>query len=152
MSTERTPIEPSEIRSGDLVRKELVGHPANYQAIEFIANVDGKAPDDGSTYYLLDRQKPAVELPTEPTWGWLTTRESARSLGLWSSDQDCVHSVPLPSVRRVREKATAFIPATAVPTEALQEFRSWWMQANVGDIADTRIGDLLDAIEKAGDA
>ena len=62
----KTPIEPGDIRKGDLIRAEYMidGEP---EAHEHVANCDGDiwGRVGGTTYFLLDRPKPPVVLPVE---------------------------------------------------------------------------------------
>ena len=63
----KTPIEPGDIRKGDLIRKEYRVPLGAKTAFEYLAgsNGDSYASDRGN-YFLLDRPKPPVVLPTEP--------------------------------------------------------------------------------------
>jgi hypothetical protein len=62
-----TPILPEDIRKGDLIRRERVSEWAGeYSAIEFTARRAGTEPMSGWEFFLLDRPKPPVVLPTEP--------------------------------------------------------------------------------------
>jgi len=62
----KTPIEPGDIRKGDLIRAEYTidGEP---EAHEHVANCDGDiwGRVGGTTHFRLDRPKPPVVLPTE---------------------------------------------------------------------------------------
>ena len=65
----RTPIEPGDIREGDLIRKLWVKCPAvRAVATEYVAYQDGDAygPLVEGNFFLLDRPKPPVVLPSEP--------------------------------------------------------------------------------------
>jgi hypothetical protein len=116
----KTPIEPSEIRKGDLIRAEF----GNRDAREYVAGRD--AHHLGVTYrhYLLDRPKPAVELPTEPTLGWVHFSEGAKGWLGFVDDQGGSDGLFNATTERgyasncfIASRVTAFIPATAVPTE-----------------------------------
>lgn len=156
----KRPIEPSEIRKGDLIRFERLSEGVE-RAVEFVYENDNYRSSLASgTYYLLDRPAPAVELPTEPTWGWLTYRDTdfpsanpTVEYGEWKARHDRataldVHgstSVPLQWV-------TAFTPATAVPTEALARLEramdNWRMDASYGSMA-TDVSHFLAAVDEA---
>ena len=81
----RTPIEPSEIRKGDLIRVEWPDDNSR----EYRASRDGDNNIFGGTsrFFLLDRPAPAVELPTEPTLGWVHVEAEGRAtsdtLAVW---------------------------------------------------------------------
>ena len=63
----KTPIEPGDIRKGDLIRREYgdVDHVSN-AAVEYYAACDGfYVGGTLDSYFLLDRPKPPVVLPTE---------------------------------------------------------------------------------------
>ena len=100
----KQPIEPSEIRKGDLIRWEddrPAGDSNGIGAIEFTAKSDGYEWRENGAHYLLDRPNPVVELPSEPTLGWLTARTSAigetprRDLARWHR-----HEEPEVSIQR----------------------------------------------------
>jgi hypothetical protein len=61
-----TPIKHEDIKKGDLIRKEYTGDLAT-RATEYLAVRDahGYTSADGA-YFLLERPKPPVVLPTEP--------------------------------------------------------------------------------------
>ena len=63
----KTPIEPEDIREGDLIRVEFPEGRIE-KALEFRAEFHGQIRYSGSgfAYFLLDRPKPVVVLPTEP--------------------------------------------------------------------------------------
>ena len=62
----KTPIEPGDIRKGDLIRAEYMidGEP---EAHEHVANCDGDiwGRVGGTTHFRLNRPKPPVVLPSE---------------------------------------------------------------------------------------
>ena len=133
--------DTKDILKGDKIRWENDEAPV-IKALEFTAPYDGYFyPSEGTHYRTSER--PLVVMPTEPTWGWATwlpgRRDSlapvakggtavfgewcvmdsatgrmgfkTRAMGFWS--------IP---ARRI----TAFVPATAVPTEALDYLRAQW--------------------------
>ena len=62
----KTPIEPGDIRKGDLIRKEYRVPLGVKTALEYVASFSGDAyASDKGTYFRLDRPKPYVALPTE---------------------------------------------------------------------------------------
>ena len=63
----KTPIEPGDIRKGDLIRAEYT-IDREPEAHEHVANCDGDiwGRVGGTTHFRLDRPKPPVVLPTEP--------------------------------------------------------------------------------------
>lgn len=89
MSTERTLIEPAQIREGDTIRYEAnVGGPGHY-AREWVAqdHGDDRCEGDGA-YYLLERPEPVERVldfvPDVETLGWLTVAERDEPvLGSW---------------------------------------------------------------------
>lgn len=144
MSTDRTPIEPSDIRAGDLIREEYAEPWVPERGDLPRTATEYRATDDlktlsrarASAYYLLDRPTPAVELPTEPTLGilhWGEGEEVSCSEGRWSVENGVVWEHFANGIRgysRPVEDVTAFertyaLPddTTAVPTEALDELR-----------------------------
>lgn len=161
----KTPIEPSQIRKGDLIRKEYeVGN--GELALEYRATGDAHGKGGPGQHFPLDRPKPAVELPTEPTLGWLTYSGS-QTFGRFRagdiSESDYATSKDAPVAVGVSERgkkvnvmfgATSFIPATAVPTEALDDLREVLRLAD-DDFTDVEADDLrafLAAVDKAGES
>ena len=62
----KTPIEPGDIRKGDLIRKEYRVPLGVKTALEYVASFSGDAyASDKGTYFRLNRPKPYVTLPTE---------------------------------------------------------------------------------------
>ena len=152
----KRPIEASEIRKGDMVRAErLPAEDGLPLAIEYHATYAGDSRfniEDDPRYFLLDRPTPPVELPTEPTLGWLNN--SPHLLAIW---KDCSEgAVRPPCVRPVSVPTpfddghiTAFTPAVAVPKAALEE-----LQANhdcSGPLSCLRghVDDFLAAVDEA---
>jgi hypothetical protein len=128
----KTPIDPKDIRKGDLIRNEW----ADGTAFEFRAkhNGDNLGAEwrgggrasflmGATAHYLLDRPKPPVALPTKPTLAWVDDGRG-RALAYWdgSAYADEVTQEELARTF-LRAKITDFTPATAVPTEALNKFR-----------------------------
>jgi hypothetical protein len=142
----KTPIEPDAIRPGDKVMACSNGMETTF-TVDHIdtgriyaqpGNADHASSaflwDRDNDWYLLDRPTPPVELPTEPKLGWITqVGMPGRRLGRFSSGTP-EHEFEGPIVAAERGAAgmrdinrhfrvTAFTPATAVPTEALDELR-----------------------------
>lgn len=129
----KRPIEPSEIKAGDLIRWE---NAAAEVAHEWRASHDGDEFEphgerDGQ-HYLLERPEPAVVLPTEHALGWVKWEQGDTDLGVWSTRMapvaDRLDGVLVNRTYRSDcwnpEKVTAFTPATAVPTESLEKLRA----------------------------
>ena len=133
-----TPIEFKDLRVGMTV--ECVWSPG-HRVTGVIAEVDDGVVYSGpldahligsetDTFTLLDRPKPAVELPTVPSLGWASFSVvmpglPETELGVWErrtfdNGNDTFRSVVAHNVSQA-ESVTAFTPATAVPTEALDK-------------------------------
>lgn len=150
--SERRLIDPSEIREGDKVRFEVADTDIAY---EWRQNGHPRSEHRIGTYYLLDRPTPPVELPETPTLGWLTVHGQTLP-GLWARHQyksilegrstetaiQWERDFPMADI-------TAFAPATAVPTEALDELRQ--SLASVKESGERRedIGNFLAAVDEA---
>jgi len=155
MNEHKTPIKPGDIRKDDLIRWEA---DANYggqnRAIEYRACKDGDQTFAAGQYYLLDRPTPAVELPTEPTLGWVAWEERGffggarrRAFGTWRADSDVVRDLDQHG-RAVRaDSVTAFTPAIAVPRDAYEALAS----TSTSDLDALRraVHAFLDATDKA---
>lgn len=154
----KRPIEPSEIRKGDLIRCEALDAdgfgPDHILASEFRAEDRFYKPVLSSVrYYLLDRPVPAVVLPAEPTLGWVG--HSVRPapgippsiLAYWHQDETGWFNSH-DGRGFTRENITAFVPATAVPTDALDKLRGHSVLDGYGDLMD-RVGDFLAAVDEA---
>lgn len=120
----KTPIDPKDIRKGDLIRWE--GDPSlgsgGVKVAEYGAEYDGNSWTLSGQHYLLDRPKPPVDLPTEPTLGWLSAHTNPDpTLGAWRTED---RYVTRDGTYRLADDVTAFTPATAVPTKALDELRT----------------------------
>ena len=125
----KRPIEPADIRAGDLIRCEWKESDA---AEEWRSPVDAGSTWDPAKvdHFLLDRPTPPVELPTEPTLGWIYANDE-RTLALvgvrkpGDPDYDSpiyIRLEPTGGWDRVKE-ISAFTSATAVPTDALDQLR-----------------------------
>jgi hypothetical protein len=141
----KRPIEPSEIRTGDLIRREI-----GDSAQEWRVGATWKAPwRPHGTYYLLDRPTPPVELPKEPTLGWATWGSEGNILAVWDlygpADTSAgeLRAVDSCGCRAGGDpsKVTAFTQAVAVPKSALDELRRYF--------ASIPLGVLLTQSEKA---
>ena len=135
-------IDPKNVRKGDLIRWEQTAQSPvwTFEAVEWTAKRDGDGkPVTHGQHYLLDRPKPAVVLPTEPTFGWATwskatplfgtARAGNAEYGMWRLTDRATGqfgfvlggSALFPiSASRI----TAFASATAVPTDALDKLRT----------------------------
>ena len=124
----KRPIEPADIRAGDLIRCEWPDDSAS----EWRSKTSGPAGwnADRVSYFLLDRPSPPVELPTEPTLGWLTVENTEPMLDVWRADRqnnpgydDFGDWAAGHVTAHRRESVTAFRPAVAVPKAALDKLR-----------------------------
>ena len=126
-------ITKADARKGDHIRNEW--DPSS-EHVRLLSNEiiwsgrDGEWYNNALRHRLIFRPEPAVVLPIEPTLGWVDTAEEARSLGVWqkgaggwlnATDTEGDESVRISGI-------TAFIPATAVPTEALEALREYNME------------------------
>lgn len=145
--TARQPIDPADIKPGDLIRWESAFPETATLATEFRAGSSGKGYRAAGTYYLLDRPAPAVDLPMEPTLGWANGRIGIWQPGgeddyLWDCHQDA-------------NGVTAFTPATAVPTSALEKLRGhlefWRRNSTAGSLA-SEVAEFLNAAVAANGA
>lgn len=142
----KTPIEGSDIRVGDRVMAVDRGFETTFTVdhidggrIYARAGNGGHHPngflwDSQSDWYLLDRPTPPVVLPTEPTLGWLTQSgldrfghfrqyiqdESTSGRNDWTATETDSRG----KYRNAYCDVTAFTPATAVPTDALEKLRA----------------------------
>ena len=128
-------IKGADVRNGDTIRREYAAPTGSLRAVEFVANV--AIPGDGDALFLLDRPVPAVELPTVPTLGWVTVSHggfqhnpAVAFVGPWQSGPHGMLAGKYEAGYRTlsgtfsgSEFITAFIPATAVPTNALNVLR-----------------------------
>lgn len=164
----KTPIEVSEIRKGDRIVAKYKVFDAEYE-VTYTASGSGqpwrskKDVDINSEveHYLLDRPAPAVDLPTEPTLGWLEvsdtgqanfTRIPGRVLGVFKNRKTVVDGGTIGSWSH--DLVTAFTPATAVPTSALDELREYMRKFSDGAMltrSGNQIRDFLAAVDRAGD-
>lgn len=141
----KRPIKARDIIKGDLIRKEYGCEIVNGEtALEYRATSDAHGKGGPGQHFLLDRPEPAVELPTEPTLGWATYRiddhGEATRLGVTfnagSSMRLTNWDISVPASR-----VTAFTPATAVSTEALDRLR-------VDLFGDPSHGQLISAVAR----
>lgn len=167
----KEPIEPSEIRAGDTIERHWLG-TVTKMPIARITQHDthayspegycmGLAQENGALFFLIDRPKPAVELPTEPTLGWLDFTASnggqAHALATWRvatvGMDGSTHAVNEwgHMVSDIDEKVTAFTPATAAPTDALEDLRAVVGRANRRgqDVTARTVTAFLAAVDEA---
>lgn len=147
--TARKPIAFEDIRIGDKVEQRFVrrgcatrrrgvvtaikdGEVTGERWSVRIGDSDLTSSEDVE-WFLLDRPVPPVDLPTEPTLGWLTLPGGRALETVWTSnDKASLHRALGGSVDVAN--VTAFTPATAVPTAALDELRKHtpgWSTASV---------------------
>ena len=159
----KRPIEPADIRAGDLIRCEWKESDA---AEEWRSPVDAGSTWDPAKvdHFLLDRPTPPVELPTEPTYGVLewtagpntaNPGESRRVAATWKLSPYVsgyyrpegrptqIHAVDF-GMYIPLGRVTAFTPAVAVPMAALNKLRK---AENV-----VRVNDFLAAVDEANRA
>ena len=113
----KRPIEPADIRKGDLIRWEQEPSLVSEYAIEYRATEDGYFQSVTGQHYLLDRPSPPVELPTEPTLGWLENVYGARILKHWFRGEGVAEAFDGDRWNFTKE-VIAFTPAVAVPKAA----------------------------------
>lgn len=147
MSGERRPIEPSEIRKGDLIRAEFGDRDAReYVASHYRHRLGAR----GVRHYLLDRVDPAWQGVRH---GWLdgrfVTATHVLSLGWWRVDGVNTQGQP---TRSELHDIDRLIPATPVPTVALDRFMRVRNTpgATLGDIYEAS-RNFLAAVDKAGE-
>ena len=126
-----TPIDFGDIQVRDTVTRDLAGITSTLTVAKRHASslyTDSSsclANSPNSTWRLLHRPKPAVVLPSGPQLGWATVHppnwdKPVTVLSRFMLDGDrLISAAPLYSVNDV----TAFVAATAVPTEALLHLR-----------------------------
>lgn len=145
----KRPIEPADIRKGDLIRWEQEPSLVSEYAIEYRATEDGYFQSVTGQHYLLDRPTPPVELPTEPTLGWLN--DAPYLLAVWYP-REVLGTAGVAQIEQTPFSADhirAFTPAAAVPKAALDE-----LQANhdcSGPLSCLRghVDDFLAAVDEA---
>ena len=129
----REPIDFADIRVGDTVERE-VSYRNGRVTIDRLT-VD-KHYDDclwhgsfpltqraDATWFLLHRPAPAVVLPETPTLGWATW-DDGPCLAVWKKRAGNLVAVDSTGdAEGLVDEATAFTPATAVPTDALDALR-----------------------------
>lgn len=159
----KRPIKPSEIRQGDLIRWEAgdnLPYPG-YAAVEITADRDGMGMSNVGQHYLLDRPTPPVQLPEKPTLGWVTSpSRGGVDLDFWryrgpgdrAGEGAWAGIDPDGTPRGYGMKnITAFVPATAVPAEALDELRNAAAEWSLLD-PNSIVGKFLAAVDAAGAA
>lgn len=131
MSHNYPEIDRADIRKGDEIHWDDVNRPRGHAvaspavtAIEYKANRDEHEWRDWGIHRLINRPTPPVELPEEPTLGWATWRDFSKSLAVWKLRGEALTATDSDGDSKgYSEKVTAFTPATAVPTEALDALR-----------------------------
>ncbi|GAA0189650.1 hypothetical protein GCM10008944_01280 [Cytobacillus oceanisediminis] len=131
MSTERTPIEPSEIRKGDLIRWENPWKDAVLRAVEYRADMPGIGWANGGHHFLLDRPDPLADFPTDRTVGIVLFADGSYRSGavLVDAGRDLwVDGERVPSARAPHR----FIPGEIVSTAALDALALAYPPGNEG--------------------
>jgi hypothetical protein len=157
MTAERSPIEPGDILKGDLIRNEW----DDGTALEFRAKRDGDAigvlaRGDGllsfiagsSRHFLLDRPERPL-LDDEWRLGWIHCENPENALGFWRMPDSGVEGRDDLGRVRIPRRPTGFTPATAVPTEALDELRRRRRAGQFNCLSGQPVLDFLDAVDKA---
>jgi hypothetical protein len=154
MSAERTPIEFRDIRAGDLIRSETTDDVAlgdNLLATEWRADAETKyrAPASGVAFFLLDRPEQPL-LDDEWRLGWIHCENPENTLGFWRMPDAGVEGRDDLGRTRIPRRPTGFTPATAVPTDALDELRRRRRAGQFNCLSGQPVLDFLDAVDKAG--
>jgi hypothetical protein len=152
----KEPIDSDLLRVGDLVRWESA---VSDDAREWrVTEPDSVQMTPRGLWFLLDRPTPAVDLPTEPTLGWASGRteygvEVSNLFGSWAQPTDLLNRTGHTYaddhglVHLKAREVTAFTPATAVPTEALDRLRAEHSHDQPGACPD--VIDFLAAVDAA---
>lgn len=124
----KQPIEPRDIRKGDLVRAGFgTVSTTRVTALEYRAERDGdRYSDDAVAWQLLDRPEPAVELPLSPSLGWADGR-----LGFWNGWMGRLNGRYASGEAVMEPPPAEIVLATAVPTEALDALRVAQQEADL---------------------
>lgn len=158
----RTPIDFEDIRPGDLIRSEATNGTTlgeNLLAAEWRATSEtwAKAPSGHVNFYLIDRPAPPVDLPKTPTLGWLTTKAGGVLVGTWETYTPVVFGDEKREYALSRERdipvdrVTTFVPATAVPSEALDRLRAERV-VHTNGINGRAIATFLAAVDEANES
>lgn len=124
----KTPIEVSEIRAGDKILATYKVFDAEYE-VTYISSAD-RSPwkskrevDMGSEvkHFLLDRPKPPVDLPTEPSLGWADGQ-----LGFWNEWKGTLNGRFANGHVSQAPRPDNYVAATAVPTSVLKALKDAW--------------------------
>ena len=139
-----------DVREGDQIRVVIeVGESISFQYEAEHDGDDGGVAGSAVSRYLV-RRSPAVDLPTEPTLGWLTSKYGGSVLGTWERQRLTGGpgvSVTRSGMRALLPEITGFTRAVAVPAVALDDLRSGVI--NDFDAAVRLIADFLAAVDKA---
>jgi hypothetical protein len=145
----KRPIEPADIRKGDLIRWEQEPSLISEYAIEYRATEDGYFQSVTGQHYLLDRPSPPVELPTEPTLGWLENVYGARILKHWFRGEGVAEAFDGDRWNFTKE-VIAFTPAVGVPKVALDELRgALLVYLPTAEDVISEVADFLAAVDEA---
>ena len=134
----KTPIEPGDIRKGDLIRKEYRVPLGVKTALEYVASFSGDAyASDKGTYFRLNRPKPYVTLPTEV--GTIIVYKQENSVGknksvfaeLMFSGEWRVNGFDLYSERMMLAELqnapfTKLEPVNETAKRVIDRMASWW--------------------------
>ena len=141
-------IKGAAVRNGDTIRREYAAPTGSLRAVEFVANV--AIPGDGDALYLLDRPTPAVELPISGDHlGWLTHQghTTCAAFNFWEF-RPRVEDISFGAISR--QSIDAWVPATAVPTAALDALR--WSWGRMEALTGGNIRDFLADVDAANRA
>lgn len=131
-SIARTPIDPSGLMVGDLVRCEttdsvLLGGEFTATEFRWAETHDPEDVAPGVQYFLLERPTPPFALPSKPTLGWLAIGDEDFSAHFYHVAETAVRGkrVFRDGVELVArpQDVTSFTHATAVPSGAIADLR-----------------------------
>ncbi|RYE40907.1 MAG: hypothetical protein EOP24_39065 [Hyphomicrobiales bacterium] len=114
------------------VSTDLIGNPGSPKAAgPFSTREDAFAAREaleamGANLSVFEEEiTPAVDLPTEPTLGWVSVTDRDL-LAVWSLTGQAIFAVDSDGGGSAgRDEITSFTPAVAVPKAALDELRKW---------------------------
>jgi hypothetical protein len=142
--TGHTPIAAADIRKGDQIRFEwdMTQVSGEATAIEYTAATDGQYWSTLGEHYLLARTAAPGTLPLTRTLGWAFSSPVDPVLGVWHTyishvrfrDDDQPGETYLLQAERefVASSVVDFLPATAVPKEALDRLMAGHDQVHAG--------------------
>ena len=140
----KRPIDVADIRAGDLIRWE--GECDSAREWRSASNATPWSTEAGQ-HYLLDRPEPAVELPISGDHlGWLTHQghTTCAAFNFWEF-RPRVEDISFGAISR--QSIDAWVPATAVPTAALDALR--WSWGRMEALTGGNIRDFLADVDEA---